>query len=436
MKILHLPVAYLPWTIGGREVYCHRLCQNLQLLGADVQVAIHQDVSGREPLGNHHHEGVPVCVLPPISDHGDRVASVSRTTNHPIGFREVLAEYQPNIVHFHDSCSSAGITHMRLSKEAGCKVVMTYHSPGQSCLQSALLYHGKQVCDGKISGYRCTECRLSYAGLPSPVARFVALGSPPWIDPASPGKINHVLTARKMTELHHSAWLEIIELVDALHVHAAWVKDIVLLNGADPQKVHFLRPGGPNPVSHLVQLKSHSDFLNIVFVGRCIDIKGIHILIAAVKLLPKELPIKVTFFGPYWESKNYGRNLLQQIKGDVRFELKHNLPNTQIVETLANYDVCVVPSIWLETGPLTVLEAFAAGVPVIGSRLGGIVELVRDEVDGILFEPGNAHELANIFTRLARNRELIEKLKMNIKPPKKMTSFAKDMLSLYQDLQK
>ena len=51
---------------------------------------------------------------------------------------------------------------------------------------------------------------------------------------------------------------------------------------------------------------------------------------------------------------------------------------------LSRIDVLAVPSQWLETGPLVVLEAFAAGTPVIGSDLGGIRELVSDGRDGLL----------------------------------------------------
>ena len=86
-----------------------------------------------------------------------------------------------------------------------------------------------------------------------------------------------------------------------------------------------------------------------------------------------------------WEQTEYGRELQHQLENDHRFEVKYNLPNDQLLKVLSGFDLCVVPSLWLETGPLVVLESFAAGVPVLGSRLGGIAELVRDGVDGLLF---------------------------------------------------
>ncbi|WP_319421332.1 glycosyltransferase family protein [Pleurocapsa sp. FMAR1] len=82
MKVLHLIGAssYLPWVTGGSIISCHRLCQNLQRLGVDVHIVIHQHSSGREPLGSHIYEGVLVQVLPPIPDAVERMALYSRTT--------------------------------------------------------------------------------------------------------------------------------------------------------------------------------------------------------------------------------------------------------------------------------------------------------------------------------------------------------------------
>ena len=54
----------------------------------------------------------------------------------------------------------------------------------------------------------------------------------------------------------------------------------------------------------------------------------------------------------------------------------------------------VVPSEWYENCPMTVLEAKAVGTPVVGARIGGIPELVREGVDGFLFEPGDIADLA------------------------------------------
>ncbi len=438
MKVLHLigTSSYLPWVTGGSIISCHRLCQNLQCLGIEVRVVIHQHPSIREPLGNQVYEGVTVQVLPPIPDAGERSALYSRTTSNAVGFAEVLASYQPDLVHFHDFTASAGIAHMQLAKQAGCKVVMTYHTQGNSCSQHGLLYRGKTVCDGEIRLQRCSECRLVVAGMHPVLANLAALWSPSWLNINHDNVVSRLLTTRKMTEIFQAAWLKMLNLVDVLHVHAEWVQKLVLLNGAPPDKVKFFPTGGPNAITNNSRTPMKDGILKLVFAGRSTHIKGVRILIEAVKLLPKDLRVKVDLFcsDVNWEEKAYGEKVKQLLDKDSRFSIRYGTPNNELLDLLANYDVCVVPSLWLETGPLTVLEAFAAGIPVIGSRLGGIAELVRDGVDGLLFEPGNSRELAAIIKRLITETKLISSLKANVCPPRTMGDLACDILTMYETL--
>lgn len=439
MKVLHLlgTSSYLPWVTGGSIVSCHRLCQNLQRLGVEVQVVIHQHPSGREPLGNHLYEDIPIQVLPSIPDHGERMALYSRTTLDAVGFTEVLANYKPDIVHFHDFTSSAGIKHMELAKQAGAKVVLTYHTQGNSCSQHGLLYRGKTVCDGEIKLQRCSECRLVVAGMPPSLANLAALWSPSWIDVNRNDVVSRLLTTKKMTEIFQSAWLRMLNLVDVLHVHAKWVQKLVVLNGAPPNKIHFFRTGSPNTIENKnIRKPLENGILKLVFAARSTHIKGIHVLIEAVKSLPADFLVEVDFFCSdiNWEEKEYGEKVKHQLESDSRFSVRYGVPNNRLLKLLANYDFCVVPSLWLETGPLTVLEAFAAGIPVIGSRLGGIAELVKDGVDGLLFEPGNSQELALIIRRLVTEKKLISSLKANIGPPRTMADLARDTLTMYETL--
>ncbi len=66
----------------------------------------------------------------------------------------------------------------------------------------------------------------------------------------------------------------------------------------------------------------------------------------------------------------------------------------KVLELMREARVLIVPSECYENGPLTVLEAFACGLPVIASNLGSMAEIVDHERTGLLFEPGNAADLA------------------------------------------
>jgi glycosyltransferase involved in cell wall biosynthesis len=68
-------------------------------------------------------------------------------------------------------------------------------------------------------------------------------------------------------------------------------------------------------------------------------------------------------------------------------------------------DIVVVPSLWEEAFGLIVAESMASGTPVIASRIGGIPELIENDVSGHLFEPGNAEELAFKIVKLLSDKQ-------------------------------
>ena len=86
-------------------------------------------------------------------------------------------------------------------------------------------------------------------------------------------------------------------------------------------------------------------------------------------------------------------------------------PRDRVPAALASLDVLVVPSVWPETSPLVIREAFLAGRPVIASNIGGIPELVDHEQNGLLFEPGDIDGLARALRRLADEPGLLDRLK-------------------------
>jgi GT2 family glycosyltransferase len=80
---------------------------------------------------------------------------------------------------------------------------------------------------------------------------------------------------------------------------------------------------------------------------------------------------------------------------------------------LAEIDVLVVPSIWIENSPFVIREARAAGAVVVASRLGGMAEAVSDGRDGLLFEPGSPEDLRRVLLRLIEEPGLLARLRDN-----------------------
>ena len=72
----------------------------------------------------------------------------------------------------------------------------------------------------------------------------------------------------------------------------------------------------------------------------------------------------------------------------------------------------IVPSVWYENCPMTVLESFASGRPVIGSKIGGIPELINNRKDGLVFKTGNAEDLSQKVKWIWENRSEAKEMGM------------------------
>jgi glycosyltransferase involved in cell wall biosynthesis len=147
-----------------------------------------------------------------------------------------------------------------------------------------------------------------------------------------------------------------------------------------------------------------------------------------------ELHVQLDIYGVAQGSSGtaYMKRLQNLAGGDARIKFLAPIPAREVVSTIREYDVVAVPSQWLETGPLVVLEAFAAGVPVIGSDLGGIAELVRHGVDGLLVTPGSADAWATTIRGLAVDSSALTRLRANIHQPRRMAEAAQEIDQLYR----
>jgi glycosyltransferase involved in cell wall biosynthesis len=134
------------------------------------------------------------------------------------------------------------------------------------------------------------------------------------------------------------------------------------------------------------------------------------------------------------DGARYRSAVCSAVAGDARIRLCGPVPHDRVVETLAGYDATVVPSQWLETGPLTVLESFAGGVPVLGSDLGGIAELVTHDRDGWLVPHSDVRAWSAAIERLASERALVERLRGGVRRPRSTEDVARDMVSVYESV--
>jgi glycosyltransferase involved in cell wall biosynthesis len=174
--------------------------------------------------------------------------------------------------------------------------------------------------------------------------------------------------------------------------------------------------------------------LRLGYFGRLDPTKGVDIVIAALRRVP-DAAVRFDIYGIRQPGcAAYAVKLERAAAQDPRIALLPALPPEAVGRAMRRCDLVVVPSRWLETGPLVVLEAFAAGIPVLGARLGGIAELVSDEVDGLLFPVEDPGAWAAAVARLVAAPEQVARLRAGIRPPRMMDDAARDMAGLYRKL--
>jgi glycosyltransferase involved in cell wall biosynthesis len=266
-------------------------------------------------------------------------------------------------------------------------------------------------------------CRYRSSGLPGPVASIAGRVSFPGVDRS--GRF----LFRKSTELFIDSWREFYNKVDVIQVHAGWVKEMLVANKISESKIKMVKMGGTPSTPVDVKMHSPQKALRLAFIGRCTDIKGVHILVDAVLSLPG-LDIEVHFFGPGWDD-DYGKVIRSKIGSDSRFKTPVLLGPHEVGKHVAGMDAVVIPSLWPETGPLTLFDAFAVRVPVIGTRHAGIMEKCRDRVDSLLFSWGDSSDLAAKISAVYHDRALLARLRSNIASNRTFKEFAVDMGVLY-----
>ncbi len=150
--------------------------------------------------------------------------------------------------------------------------------------------------------------------------------------------------------------------------------------------------------------------LNILYVGSLTRHKGIQILIEAVKRIKND-NLRLAIVG----SGKYKNKLENMANSDKRITFYGEISNDDIGGCYNKSDILVVPSIWNEVFGIVILEAFRAGIPVVASRIGGITEVVKNNYNGFLFDPGDVDKLKQVLENIIKNPEALARLGNNAK---------------------
>ena len=213
---------------------------------------------------------------------------------------------------------------------------------------------------------------------------------------------SYALSTLYSTALGVNRWAGMLDKVDAFICLTGFFKKKIMEAGI-PEKKIFIRPNfidaPPLDIPTRVKTTDLQSTSNgggyALFLGRLSNEKGLWTLIRAFEQLP-EVELKIVGTGP----------LEEELRKYVR---EKNLSNIDLVgfksgdekwKLIRDCQFAVVSSEWYENFPIVVLEYFAGAKPVIASRIGGLPYVVEEGKSGLLFEAGNASDLADKVRRL------------------------------------
>lgn len=160
----------------------------------------------------------------------------------------------------------------------------------------------------------------------------------------------------------------------------------------------------PNGTDYALTNVSKTREPTIIFAGRVTRRKGVFELIEACRLISAETPVKLVIAGNVEDA-----DLLELIRGMSWIEALGTVPNDMLKQQIASSWVFALPS-HAENLPMTIIEAMSVRTAVVGSRVGGIPELISDGVTGLLVDRGDSTQLAAALARLLASQSVREEL--------------------------
>ncbi len=434
MKVLHVPYCWRPDPFGGTEHYVLGLWRALHSIGVEGVVAA--TGSARAPIVPNEPTALPIHVPMPTAIEFRRELYGEGSVSMASRLVEIALENRADLVHFHSSTRLASLSAARLLRDSGIPYLYTFHTPTSVCLRGDLRLEGGDACDGEMQAFRCTRCWLGSRGVPRPLSDLLATTKLPIVA----GRGATISGARRLTESRILAARGFLQGAAAVVALCSWGEEVLRRNGVAQERIVLSRHGLDDDLLaaasglNRIPAKGPPTF---VFLGRADWLKGADVLVDAVRSLP-DLDLRVVLFLVVQSEKDQSlvRSLRARASGDSRIRFETEAPRLQLLSALAGSTACVVPSRWMETGPLVVLESFAVGTPVVGSRFGGIAELVQDGHDGLLFDLEDRVGLARAIERLVIDPGLRARLRRGVSKPRGMGAVAREMESLYSQILK
>lgn len=281
--------------------------------------------------------------------------------------RELIVRERPDVVHLTNTFPLISPAVCYAASRAGVPVVHALQNYRWLCANGYLMRNGGPCED-------CVTRRLPWQAVRHRCYRDSAAASA-------------AVVAMQVVHRRLSDWMS---KVDAFFAPTEFARQRFIAGGFPAERVHvkcnFVAPDpGVGP--------GDGDY--VAFVGRLSPEKGVATLLAAWASDPTLPPLVTVGDGPM------GDAVAQAAARDERIQWRGHLPLAEVHGVVGRARALVMSSLWYETFGRTMAEAFAAGTPVIASRLGAMTELVDDGRTGWHFTPGDAADLAAKVRQLA-----------------------------------
>ena len=200
------------------------------------------------------------------------------------------------------------------------------------------------------------------------------------------------------------------KMIDHVFVPTQLTQRLFVENGFENGRVHHL-PFGVDPNNPLTQVDHQTaDHSRFLFIGRFQPYKGVHLLLEAFNTLTQPQNATLTIYGAADGHDDYYDALIALINQNDRVHFLGKIPPTELATAFAEADYFLLPSTWHENSPLIVSDALQSSTPVISSDIGGVTDIVKHDVNGLLFPMGDVNALRDILQRAIDNPELTKRL--------------------------
>lgn len=423
MRVLHAIHDFLPRHRAGSEIYAAELCRALARRGHEPYVlcAEYDPTRTHGTLRWRWLDELPVVEIANSWDFRT-FAETYRSPRLDAQLEHVLRMVNPDLLHVHNLLNlSFGLP--AAARRLGVPSVATLHEFALACPSGGQRVHlaEEHVC-WTIEPERCARCfrqspffaQMAAARVAPPggvaarlttgvrrrAPRLAGLLSRATASAAPAASVGAGDIRRRL-----DAAREVLGTVDLWVAPSAFLGEEMVRLGLPAERLEVSDYGFP-PLE--VRREPRGERLRLGFVGTLVWHKGAHVLLDAVRRMPAD-GWELTIHGSLDTFPDYSARLLAAAEGlPVRFAGAFDAAT--VGEVYGALDALVVTSLWPENSPLVIHEAFQAGVPVVGARIGGIPGLVEDRVGGLLYEPTSADDLAAVLRRLLEEPGLLDRL--------------------------